>query len=124
MLLNFWATWCAPCRAEIPAFNAMQREYAARGLTIVGVTSHDTAEDIKGFQKDNRQDYTVLMSGEEAPDKYGTGPGRPVTFIIDREGRIRQTIFGGSDRAGFESALKPVLEEAQGTTATAAKSDD
>ncbi|HEX8852765.1 MAG TPA: cytochrome c biogenesis protein/redoxin [Pyrinomonadaceae bacterium] len=113
VLLNFWATWCAPCRAEIPTFNEMQREYESRGLTIVGVTSHDTPDDVRGFQEDNRQDYTVVTSGEDAPDKFGTGPGRPVTFIIDREGRVRKPIFGSTDRAGFEAAVKPVLEEAQ-----------
>ncbi|HEV2704841.1 MAG TPA: cytochrome c biogenesis protein/redoxin [Pyrinomonadaceae bacterium] len=123
VLLNFWATWCAPCRAEIPTFNEMQREYEAKGLTIVGVTSHDTPEDVRGFQQDNPQDYTVVTSGEEAADKFGTGPGRPVTFIIDREGRVRQPIFGSTDRAGFEAAVKPVLEEAQ-TQSASAGSDD
>jgi hypothetical protein len=100
----------------------MQREHESRGLTIVGVTSHDTAEDIRSFQEDNRQDYTVVMSGEDAPDKFGTGPGRPVTYIIDREGRIRQTIFGGSDHAGFEAAVRPVLDE-EAAPATAARRD-
>jgi len=113
VMLNFWATWCAPCRAEIPEFNAMQREYEAKGLTIVGVTSDDTPEQVKEFQQDNPQQYTVVTSGDEAPAGFATGASRPVTFVIDREGRIREEIRGSRNRAQFEDSLRPVLEEAQ-----------
>jgi peroxiredoxin len=118
VVLNFWATWCIPCRAEIPELNAMQRELGAKGLTIVGVSWDNTAEDIKDFQNDIKQEYTVLIGGEGVQEKFGGIPSLPTTFIIDREGRIRQKIIGARDRTGFEREVKPLLEE---TTATAQK---
>ncbi len=121
VLLNFWATWCVPCRGEIPVFNAMQRDLEARGLTIVGVSTadtNDTAEMIKEFQKDLKQDYTLVLGGDDVGAKFGNGPGLPVTYIIDRTGRIRQKITGGKKREAFEAAVTPLLDE---TPATAAK---
>ena len=114
VLLNFWATWCGPCRGEIPEFNEMQREHGPAGLTIVGVTSHDTPADIKSFQQDVRQDYTVLLGPDDTPERFNNGPGLPVTYVLDREGRVREKMFGPRDRAGFEAVLKPVLAEAAG----------
>src|SRR5216684_4706510 len=114
VLLNFWATWCIPCRAEIPEFNTMQRDLQARGFSIVGasVSPVDTAEAIRGFQKDVKQDYTVIRGAEEIGAKFGNGPGLPVTYLIDRAGRIRQKFIGQTSRENFEAALKPLLDEA------------
>jgi peroxiredoxin len=117
VLLNFWATWCMPCRAEIPEFNAMQRDLKAQGLDVVGVSTSpgDTAEVIRDFQKDLKQEYTVLRGAEAVGAQFGNGPGLPVTYLIDRDGRIRQKINGSRDRAGWEADVKPLLAEPAAT---------
>jgi cytochrome c-type biogenesis protein len=117
VLLNFWATWCIPCRAEIPEFNAMQKDLQARGFTMVGasVSPVDTADGIRSFQKDVKQEYTVVRGAEEIGAKFGNGPGLPVTYVLDREGRIRQKFIGPQTRASFEAAIKPLLDEAPAT---------
>jgi len=122
VLLNFWATWCVPCRAEIPEFNEMQRDLEARGFSVVGVSVSpvDTPDAIHSFQKDVKQSYTVLRGAEEIGEKFGNGPGLPVSYIIDREGRIRQKFIGQTSREIFEAAIKPLLDE--GAT-TAQRSD-
>lgn len=113
VLLNFWATWCLPCRAEIPEFNALQHDLESKGLSVVGVSVSpvDTSESIRSFQKDIKQDYTVLRGAEEIGSEFGNGPGLPVTYIIDREGRIRQKFIGPQTRENFEAAVKRVLDE-------------
>lgn len=117
VLLNFWATWCIPCRAEIPEFNAMQRELKSRGFEVVGISTSpgDTVEAIREFQKDLKQEYTVLRGAEEIGEKFGNGPGLPVTYLIDRDGRIRERIPGARDREGWEAAVKPLLDEPPAT---------
>ena len=117
VLLNFWATWCQPCRAEIPEFNALQRDLESKGLSVVGVSVSpvDTADSIRSFQKDIRQDYTVLRGAETIGSQFGNGPGLPVTYLLDRKGRIRHKFNGPQTRAQFEAAIKPVLEEAPAT---------
>ena len=117
VLLNFWATWCVPCRAEIPEFNAMQRELKPRGFEVVGISTSpgDTVEAIRDFQKDLKQEYTVLRGPEELGEKFGNGPGLPITYLIDRDGRVRERITGARDREGWEAAVKPLLDEAPTT---------
>jgi len=117
VLLNFWATWCGPCRAEVPEFNAMQRELKSQGLEVLGVSTSptDSVDVIREFQKDVPQEYTVLRGPEALTEKFVNGPGLPVTHIIDREGRVREKIFGPRDRATFESLIKPLLAEGPAT---------
>ncbi len=111
VLLNFWATWCEPCRAEIPELNVLQHDLEASGLTVVGVSWDDSAEGVKEFQKEIPQDYSVLLGGEEIQDKFAGIRSLPTTYIIDREGRVRQRIIGARDRTQFEAALKPFVNE-------------
>ena len=110
VLLNFWATWCAPCRTEIPELNGLQRDLEASGLTVVGVSWDDSADGVREFQKELPQDYTVLLGGEGVQDEFAGIRSLPTTYIIDREGNVRQRIIGARDRTQFEAALKPVID--------------
>jgi cytochrome c-type biogenesis protein len=115
VLLNFWATYCIPCREEIPVLNAMQHELEPRGLKVVGASLEDTVDGIESYQKEVRRfEYQVLVGGDDAKARFG-GTVLPTTYLIDREGRIRQTIIGARDRAGWEAAVKPLLDEAPAT---------
>jgi cytochrome c-type biogenesis protein len=110
VLLNFWATWCVPCRSEIPALNAMEKELSARGFKVLGVTTSDSSDVVSEYQKDVRQDYTVALGDDAVANAYSVGV-LPTTFIIDREGRIREKIIGEKTRAFFEARIKPLLDE-------------
>jgi cytochrome c-type biogenesis protein len=114
VVLNFWATWCIPCRSEIPSLSAMQKDFEARGLSIIGVSYDDTADLIQSFQKDIPQSYQIVLGGREVGALLPASP-LPTTYIIDREGRIRDKMIGERTRAAFESAIKPLLEESAAT---------
>lgn len=120
VMLNFWATWCIPCREEIPILNAMQQDHAGKGLKIIGATLEDTAEAIQQYEKEVAKfQYDVVTGSSDVGSKFDA-TGLPTTYLIDREGRIRQKIIGARDRAGWEAAVKPLLDEGQ-TTASAAQ---
>jgi cytochrome c-type biogenesis protein len=106
VLLNFWATYCLPCREEIPILNAMQHDLGGRGLKVIGATLDDTAAAIQDYQKEVAKfEYTVVTGSGEAHAQL------PTTYLIDREGRVRQRILGARDRAGWEAAVTPLLDE-------------
>ena len=114
VLLNFWATWCIPCRSEIPALSAMQKDFEARGLSVIGVSYDDTADLIQDFQKDIPQSYQIVLGGRDVGSQLPASP-LPTTYIIDRQGNVRDKLIGERSRAAFEAVIKPLLEESQTT---------
>ncbi|MGZ8843038.1 MAG: redoxin domain-containing protein [Pyrinomonadaceae bacterium] len=114
VLLNFWATWCIPCRSEIPSLSAMQKDLEAKGLSVIGVSYDDTADLIQSFQKDIPQSYQIVLGGREVGSQLPAAP-LPTTYIIDRQGRIRHKLIGERTREAFEAVLKPLLDEGQTT---------
>ena len=119
VLLNFWATYCIPCREEIPALNAIQQELQPQGLRIVGATLDDDADGVNTYQKDVAKfEYEVLLGGSDAKVKFAQSV-LPTTYLIDRQGRIRQKIIGARNKAGWEAAIKPLLAEAPATASAA-----
>ena len=119
VLLNFWATWCIPCRSEIPSLSAMQKDLDSRGLSVIGVSYDDTADLVQSFQKEIPQSYQVVLGGREVGSQLPASP-LPTTYIIDREGRIRNKMIGERTREAFESIIKPLLDE---TLTTAQKTN-
>ncbi|MFN2533259.1 MAG: TlpA family protein disulfide reductase, partial [Pyrinomonadaceae bacterium] len=115
VVLNFWATYCIPCREEIPALNALQHDLEAQGLKVVGASLDDTADGVNAYQKDVRRfEYAVLLGGSDAKTRFEQSV-LPTTYLIDREGRIRQKIIGARDRATWEAVVKPLLAETPAT---------
>lgn len=111
VLLNFWATWCGPCKLEIPWFIELQKEYASQGLVIVGVSMDDNPQkDVPPFAKEMNIDYPMLAGTEKVADLYGGVEGLPITFYIDRNGKIVKRIMGLASHSDIEDGIKMALE--------------
>src|SRR5579862_1240765 len=111
VLLNFWATWCGPCKIEMPWFIDLQKEYGSQGLQIVGVAMDDASkEDIAKFAQDMGVNYPILIGKESVGDEYGGVPALPESFLIARDGKIVDKIIGLRGKAEIEDAVKKALE--------------
>ena len=111
VLLNFWATWCGPCKIEMPWFVEFQNQYGAQGLQIVGVAMDDSGkDDIAKFAKDMGVNYPVLMGKEAVSDAYGGVPALPESFFIGRDGKIVDRIIGLRGRSDIEDSIKKALD--------------
>ena len=110
VLLNFWATWCGPCKIEMPWFVELQNQYAAQGFQIVGVAMDDASkEDIGKFAKDMGVNYPILIGKESVGDQYGGVPALPESFLIGRDGKIVDKIIGLRGKAEIEDAIKRAI---------------
>ena len=119
VLLNFWATYCIPCREEIPALNSLQHELQSQGLRIVGASLDDSIDGVNSYQQEVvKFEYQVLVGDNDAKVKFEQAV-LPTTYLIDRQGRIRQKIIGARDKAGWEAAVKPLLAETPATASAA-----
>ncbi len=114
VLLNFWATWCGPCKIEMPWFVELQKEYGPQGFQIVGVAMDDAStEDIAKFARQMRVNYPILLGKEAVGESYGGVGVLPTTFFIDRDGKLVAREFGLQSRSVFVDHIKEALTQGQ-----------
>jgi peroxiredoxin len=117
VLLNFWATWCGPCKIEMPWFVELQNQYASQGFQIIGVAMDEASkEDIGKFAKDMGVNYPILIGKEAVGEQYGGVPALPETFVIGRDGKIVDKILGLRGKAEIEDSIKKALNTRPATS--------
>jgi len=121
VLLNFWATWCGPCKIETPWLVELQNQYGQNGLQVVGVEmGDDSKEEITKFMKDMGVNYPVLIGKEAVGEAYGGVPALPETFFIGRDGKIVDKIIGLKGKGEIEDSIKKALDTPAGNSTAAA----
>jgi thiol-disulfide isomerase/thioredoxin len=110
VLLNFWATWCQPCKIEMPWFEQLQRQYGPQGLQVIGVAMDDAdKEDIAKFAKNLGVEHPILLGKENVGEAYGGVQFLPATFYVGRDGRVVDKVFGLKGRGEIEANVKKAL---------------
>jgi thiol-disulfide isomerase/thioredoxin len=109
LVLDFWATWCGPCKAEIPGFVELQDAYGARGLQVLGVSVDDTVDKLKPFATEFKMNYPVLQMTPDVEDKWGPFYGYPTSFVVARDGSICTKHLGPATKDTFEREIKALL---------------
>ena len=110
VLINFWATWCIPCRTEIPDLIKMQRQYRAQGLRIIGITyPPEKISEVRRFVRKVRVNYRTALGIKETKALFTTSETLPMTIVIDRKGAVRDVIEGMMYADEFDKKVKPLL---------------
>jgi peroxiredoxin len=112
VLLNFWATWCAPCRVEMPWLVQLDHAYRPQGLQIVGVAMDDSGEtqDVAAFAEQRGVKYQVVLGNSTVANEYGGVRFMPQSFFIDQNGKIAKTTTGLTDEKDLEDGVKSLLQ--------------
>ncbi len=111
VLLNFWATWCAPCQVEMPVFAAWQRRYGLRGLQVLGISMDDDVAPVSRLAARMKLGYPLAMGDAELGKQYGGVLGLPITFLVGRNGVLRAEFEGETDLKALETRLTALLAE-------------
>lgn len=112
VILDFWATWCGPCRMELPGFIELQRLYEKQGLAVIGVSVDEiNPVEVKKFAQQLGVNYPIVLSDTKATQAFGGIEAIPTTFVIDREGRIVKQHLGFTEKEELEKEIKPLLNQ-------------
>jgi cytochrome c biogenesis protein CcmG, thiol:disulfide interchange protein DsbE len=109
IVLNFWATWCGPCQAEIPELVRTSAEYKDKGVVVLGISIDDTAETLRAYAPQKKMNYPVLLMQDDVDQAYGPIFGVPVTFFIGRDGTINRKHFGPVTKEQVDQEIKALL---------------
>jgi peroxiredoxin len=123
VLLDFWATWCGPCKIEIPWFMEFEREFKGQGFAVLGVSmDEDGWAAIKPYVKDRQMNYRVLLGNDQVSTSYGGLDALPTTLLIDRQGKIALVEFGVSKgKEEFKDAIVQLLDAPRASAPGAAR---
>lgn len=109
VLLEFWATWCPPCREAIPGIERLHEAYREKGLAVLGISMDDGEwDDVREFAKEYRIEYPVLRGNEDVSTKYMVRV-IPTIYLVDRSGNIAKQFVGGGNEAELEKAIRALL---------------
>ena len=111
VLLDFWATWCAPCRSETPWLIALSEKYKNQGLAVVGVSMDDNWTPVRPYIARASVPYTILLGNDSLTASFGKLNALPVACFLDRQGRIATTHVGAGSRKQFEQIIQGLLSE-------------
>ena len=109
VIVNFWATWCGPCKMEIPDFVKLYAQYRDKGLVIVGISVDDSADQLQAFMREFHMNYPVVQMRPEVEDAWGPFYGYPTSFIVARDGSICTKHIGPATHDQFEAEIKALL---------------
>ena len=109
VLLDFWATWCTPCREEIPHLVELQNKYRDQGLQIIGVSMDDSPDPVRDFYQRFQMNYPVVMGNADIGELYGGVLGLPIALVIDRDGRVYAKHIGATEASVLEQDVVAVL---------------
>jgi thiol-disulfide isomerase/thioredoxin len=111
VIVNFWATWCAPCREEMPLFDALRADIGPDNMEILAISvDEDPQADVPAFLEEiGGLSYPVLLGVRDVVDAYNVNVGLPTTYIVNREGRVVETLVGGQDLDVFEPLVRKHL---------------
>jgi cytochrome c biogenesis protein CcmG, thiol:disulfide interchange protein DsbE len=111
VVLDFWATWCDPCKQEIPHFIELQNRYGAQGLQVLGVSMDDDEPPVRQFQQQFKMNYPVALGNPKLADQYGGILGLPITFVIDRNGHVTARHVGATEPSVIEAEIQKLLAQ-------------
>jgi thiol-disulfide isomerase/thioredoxin len=119
VVVNFWATWCQPCKLEMPWFEELHKQYQPQGLEIIGINTDDyistkdaVRDEVANFAKDLGVTYTIVRGKESVADAFGGAQLLPITFYIDRQGKIIANVTGIKGKAEIEETIQKALGNA------------
>ena len=120
VLLDFWATWCGPCKIEIPWFKEFERQHKDKGFAVIGVSMDEEGWDVvKPYVAHSEINYRVVIGNDALAEKYGGIDALPTTFLIDREGKIAAVHVGLSGKDDFEDGILQLLQARGGSGVSA-----